>query len=84
MFALPAFIAIIQTALLMSLYRYETPQYLIVNQNNEAQANEVLGKIYFEEDIQKIVQYIRSNNKEISGTVSLFVLRIFRKLKTLR
>lgn len=67
MFALPAFLAIIQTALLLTLYKYETPQFLIVNQNNEDGAKEVLGKIYFEEDIPKIVQYIKLNNKEITG-----------------
>ena len=72
MFLLPAVVAVLQSVLLLTKFKFETPQFSLFVNNDEHAAREVLSKcyitdcterIYFEEDVPMVVRYIRETNK---------------------
>ena len=63
MFLIPSLIAIAQTLLILCFFNYETPMYLLLNRNDEAGAKVILRKIYYEEDIENIISYIKKTNQ---------------------
>ena len=73
MMGVPIIIATVQSFLLLTVFRYETPFYSLINKNNEEEAKTVLsklnaiivikGRIYHEEDVPMMINYIREANK---------------------
>ncbi len=62
MFIFPAIIVLIQTSLILIFFNYETPYYLIFCKNNEPEAKKVLSRIYYEEDVDDVLNYIKETN----------------------
>eukprot|EP00347_Sterkiella_histriomuscorum_P015042 403358527 len=70
---MPIVISVVQTVLLVFLYKYETPIYSIIVKNDEVEARKVLRQIYFEEDVPNIIKFIRESNQSSSGVnIQLF------------
>ena len=72
---LPAVVAVMQSVLLLTKFKFETPQFSLLVNNDEHAAREVLSKcdithcserIYFEEDVPMVVRYIKETNKAVS------------------
>ncbi len=47
----------------MIFFRYETPMFSILNKGEDDEAKKILRRIYFEYDVNNIVQYIKDSNK---------------------
>ena len=62
MFLMPILIALVQATLILVFFKYETPLYLLLNKNDEQGARNVLRKIYYESDIDNVIEYLRKTN----------------------
>ena len=68
--------------MLMIFFRYETPQFSILKANDEVAAKKILskdiiiflnfkGRIYYEEDVTRVIEYIKETNKGSGGVVRM-------------
>ena len=63
LFLVPILIASLQSLAILAFFNHETPMYLLLNKNDEVSAKRALRKIYYEEDIDNVVTYIRETNQ---------------------
>ena len=62
MFAVPMVIVSLQSVMIFLFFRYESPMFSILKKDDVVGAEKVLKKIYFEEDVPVVIQYIRTSN----------------------
>lgn len=83
MFALPAIVAALQLFLLLAFFKHETPCFSLLVNDDEKGALQLLSKslshyslekIYYDEDVPKVLSYIRENNKQSGNAVTLIDL----------